>query len=262
MGMLDLLKHQLLDLEERLNQTPHPPTERTAAFDLDGTLLMGDIGDAVFAYLALEDHRLALSWGDYQRLLRTHKSKAYRATVEAMAGLTVETVVRATSAVMSFGLEYLHVHSDVVRIPRPRPLLSQFVALLQQLHYTIFVISASNHISVQHVARQWFNIPSSHAFGIQSTLQDGRITPHLVEPVPIGPGKAALFKYVAGPVVPLVTGTDSRLDIPLLQLTHPQGLSLWVGENQIDFNVVMQNAREGQRFFFVESGEEAESDGF
>lgn len=262
MGMLDLLKRQLLDIEERLSRTPNPPTERIAAFDLDGTLLMGDIGDAVFAYLTVENHHLALSWGEYQRLLRSHKSKAYRAVVEAMAGLQVEAVVRATSAVMNLGLEYLHVHSDLVRIPRPRTLLSEFVALLQDLRYQVFVISASNHISVQHVSQQWFNIHPSHTFGIRSTLQEGRIMPQLIEPVPIGPGKAELFKHVAGSALPLITGTDSRLDLPLLQLTHPQGLSLWVGEDHVDFDVVMQHARAGQQFFFLESGEESVSDDF
>jgi phosphoserine phosphatase len=260
--MIDPLKQQVLDLEERIHLSSNPTIGRIAAFDLDGTLLMGDIGDAVFAYLTFENQNLRLSWGEYQHLLRTHKSKAYRAVVEAMAGLDVEIIIQATSAVMNSGKEYLVHRSDAVRIPRPRPLLSQFVSLLQELHYQVFVISASNHISVQHIAQRWFNIPPSHAFGIQGRVREGRITSELIEPVPIGSGKAELFRRVSGSAIPLITGTDSRLDLPLLQLTHPQGLSLWVGDDHIDFDVVTENARAGHRFFFVESGEETLSDGF
>lgn len=179
-----------------------------------------------------------------------------------MAGLEMETVVQATSAVMNLRGEFLSLHSDCVRIPRPRPLLSQFVALLQDLHYEIFIISASNHISVQHVAHEWFNIPPSHAFGIQARIREGCISSQLMEPVPIGAGKADFFKLVSGSAVPLVTGTDSRLDLPLLRLTHPRGLSLWVGDDHIDFDIVMQYAGAGQRFFFVDSDEETLSNEF
>jgi len=254
--MFALLKRQLLDAEERFHNLPGQAPERVAAFDLDGTLLIGDIGDAVFAYLVLNGQRLGLTWEEYQRLLRTHKSKAYRAVVEAMAGLEIETVVKATSAVMNLGRDYLVMRSDPVKIPKPRPLLSQFVSLLHEFHYKVYVISASNHISVQYVAQTWFDIPPSCSFGIQGRIRNGQITSQLIDPIPVGSGKAELFKLVTGSVAPLITGTDSRLDLPLLQLTHPQGFSLWVGDDHIDFNVVVENAKAGQRFYFVESGEE------
>ena len=260
--MFDLLKRQLLDAEERLTRSSNPASERIAVFDLDGTLLIGDIGDAVFALLTSEHHTRNLSWREYQKLLRTHRSKAYRAVVEAMAGQDVATVVQATSAVMNLKKEHLLLHSDLVRTPRPRPLLSQFVSFLQELRYQVFVISASNHISVRHVAQQWFNIPPSHAFGIQARIREGQISPELIEPVPIGAGKAEVFRHAAGAAVPLVTGTDSRLDLPLLQLTHPQGLSLWIGDDHIDFDVVREHTPAGQRFFFVDSGEKTLSNGF
>ncbi|MCX6135731.1 MAG: haloacid dehalogenase-like hydrolase [Ignavibacteriales bacterium] len=236
--------------------------ERVAVFDLDGTLLIGDIGDAVFAYLILEGHRLTLSWGEYQHLLRTHKSKAYRTVVEAMAGLEPDTIVRATSAVMNAAKEYLTLGSDRVRKPKPRPLLSQFVSLLHQLQYQVFVISASNHVSVQHVSQAWFNVPPSHAFGIQSRTFEGRLTAELLSPVPIGPGKAELFRLAAGSAVPLITGTDSALDIPLLRITHPMGFTVWLGDNPSDYNAAMATVKGGQKIFFAGSDEEPESDDY
>ncbi|MGA3244927.1 MAG: haloacid dehalogenase-like hydrolase [Bacteroidota bacterium] len=246
--------------EEQVLRSTHQAIERVAAFDLDGTLLTGDIGDAVFAYLILEGRRLTLTWREYQHLVRTHRSKAYRAVVEAMAGLEIKTVVQATSAVINLAKDYITLGSDRVRIPKPRPLLSQFVSLLHEFHYQVFVISASNHISVQHVAQTWFNIPPSHAFGIQGRIREGRLTSELVTPVPVGPGKAEVFKLVSGSALPLITGTDSALDIPLLRLTHPGGFSLWVGENHRDYNVVLENAKAGQKFVFAGSDEEPGSD--
>ena len=258
--MLELLKRQVLEMEDRMLHASAQRPERIAVFDLDGTLLHGDIGDAVFAYLILQGHPVGLSWPDYQRLIRTHRSKAYRAIVEAMAGMEVETVLQATSTVMSLGMDYLMLRSDRVSIPKPRPLLSQFVSLLREFQYQVFVISASNHISVQHVAQTWFDIPPSHAFGIQARIEAGRLTPRLLEPVPIGAGKAELYRRVAGANIPLITATDSRIDVPLLKLTHPEGLSLWVGEDHLDFDVVMENARNGQRVCFVGSEEVSRED--
>jgi phosphoserine phosphatase len=260
--MLDLLKWQLLATENRLVRSPQKPDERVALFDLDGTLLIGDIGDAVFAYLILEGHRLPLSWKEYQRLLRSHKSKAYCSVVEAMSGLETETLVRATIAVMNFKSENLVIGADLVSIPKPRPLLSQFLLLLREFQYQIYVISASNHISVQRVAAEWFNIPPTHAFGIQARTCEGRFTSDLLHPIPVGPGKTEVFKLAAGPAIPLITGSDSAQDLPMLRLTHPAGFSLWVGENKREFEVVVENIRPGQKLFFAGSGEEARSDEF
>jgi phosphoserine phosphatase len=260
--MFDQLKRQLLVTEDRVLQSSHHAPARIAAFDLDGTLLIGDMGDAVFAYLILEHHHLKLTWTEYQRLLHTNRSQAYRSVVEAMAGLDVEVISQATSAVMNFGKDYIIVGSDRVRTPKPRPLLSQFVGLLQELQYEVYIVSASNHISVQHVAKHWFNIPPTHAFGIQGRIRGSRITSDLVSPVPIGAGKADLFTRVAGPAIPLITGTDSTMDLPLLRLTHPEGFSLWVGDDHSDYEVAIQNARAGHKFFFVGSGEDQQPDEF
>jgi phosphoserine phosphatase len=254
--MLDVLKQQVEELEERVSQSPLQSADKIAVFDLDDTLLIGDIGDAVFAFLTLQGHRLRLSWQEYQRLLHIHRSKAYLGVVEAMAGLEAEAVVEATEAVMNSNESYLTVQSDQVRAPKPRPLLSGFVSFLLDRQYQVYVLSASNHISVQHVSERWFHIPPSHSFGIQSRLRDGKLTSELTEPVPMGFGKAHLFKIVAGSSLPLITATDSRIDLPLMRLTHPLGLTLWVGDDRIDYGVVMELSRPGQRFFLLDASEQ------
>ena len=260
--MLDLLKRYVVSTEERVKRSSNDATSRMAVLDLDGTLLIGDIGDAVFAFLLLEGHKLALNWREYQHLLQTHKSKAYRAVVEAMAGLQVATILHATSAVMNLKKDHLIIGSDRVCRPQPRLLLTQFVTLLQSFHYQVYVISASNHVSVQYVAQTWFNIPPAFAFGIQAVVLEGRVTASLVNPVPVGPGKAELFRRLTASAAPLITGTDSPLDLPLIRMTHPEGFSLWVGDNSADYDSVKENAKPGQRFVFVGSGQESPPDDY
>jgi phosphoserine phosphatase len=250
--MIQQLEYQVTELEERLLRNPDLPSERIAVFDLDGTLIKGDIGDAVFAFLTLEGYKLDLSWRRYQTLMHTHRSRAYRSVVSAMSGLDVTTVALATSAVMQLRRKFLAIESEIVPLPTPRPVLSSFVAYLQGRGYRIYIISASNHISVQQIAEQWFGVAPSYAFGIESRLSGNTLTADLIEPAPIGYGKVNLFERRAGRIAPLITATDSALDLPLLRHTHPIGLSLWIGEDRVGFSLVKEHAGKGQNLFFVE----------
>jgi phosphoserine phosphatase len=259
-SILEQLKRRVADLEERLSTDGALNADRIAVFDLDGTLLEGDIGEAVFAYLLHQGQQLGWTWEDYQRTLRTHKARAYRAVVEAMAGMEVEAVREATRSVMSLEKTNLALHSSPVRTPKPRTLFVELVSFLAHLQYRIYVISASNHISVQHIVGEWFDIPRSRAFGIETRIINGRLTSELIEPVPIGIGKADLYKRFEGRNKPLITATDSRIDSPLLHLTHTEGLSIWVGENQLDFDVVMERASNGQQICVVGTEEESKTD--
>jgi phosphoserine phosphatase len=151
--MLDLLQRKVLEMEDRLARASSDQPCRVAVFDLDGTLLDGYIGEAVFAHLIASGHPLRLSWQEYQRQLFTHRSKSYRSIVQAMAGLDVETVIQATRAVMEWRKDYLTIQSGSVRKPTPRPPLAQLVSFLQDRQYIVYILSASNHISVQYVAK-------------------------------------------------------------------------------------------------------------
>ena len=86
-------------MEVRLARDSSRLPDKVAVFDLDGTLLEGDIGEAVFAHLIVSGHPLRVTWREYQQQLFTHRSKAYRSVVQAMAGLDIETIVEATKAV-------------------------------------------------------------------------------------------------------------------------------------------------------------------
>ncbi|HTY37629.1 MAG TPA: HAD family hydrolase [Bacteroidota bacterium] len=260
--MLDLLERSLNELEERLERSSLTELRRIAAFDLDGTLLEGDIGEAVFGFLLNERLTVGLSWEQYQHMLGVHKSMAYKAVVSSMAGAHKEDIAGATSAVMNCESEFIRHGSARIRVPRPRPILKKFLALLRQHRFRILVLSASNHFSVQQVTRVWFDIPASDAFGIQSRLVDNRLTTDFISPLPIGPGKAVLLRSQIGESEPLITGSDSALDLPLLRLTHPYGFSIWVGNDRSDFDVVRANAGSAHRFVFLSLDGAHESDGY
>ncbi len=253
--MIELLKYQILELERLFETTGVPDAARIAVFDLDNTMLVGDIGDAVFAQLAFEGHPLSLTWSEYQRVLRSHRSKAYADVVKAMAGTEPAIVVRATELLLERGKKSIKFPLDLVQRPIPRPLFVEFISFLREQHYQIYVLSASNHISVQLVAERWFQIPPSHSFGIQARIRDGKLTSDLIEPLPVGNGKALLFRHLVPLFSPIITATDSRIDLPLLRLTHPLGFSLWVGDNRSDFQTVTDLVGTKQRFFLVDGNE-------
>jgi phosphoserine phosphatase len=249
-------------MEERIFHRSMSDPEKIAVFDLDGTLLAGDIGDVVFASLLLDGHRLGLTWSQYKSLLYTHKSQAYRGVVQAMAGLDAETVLHATAEVMRSGKRHLTIQSDHVPVPRPRPAVAELVSFLHDRQYQVYVISASNHISVRLISREWFGIPETHSFGIQTRIHGGKLTSDLLEPVPIGAGKVSLFRLIAGNSIPLIMATDSRIDLPLVNYTHPLGVSFWIGDNHVDFKAVLENSRTHPRFCFVDIGSEIPQDNF
>ena len=60
----------LLDIEQRFGESHLGGKSRTAVFDLDNTLLVGDIGNAVFAQLLSEDVPLSFSWSEYQQMVQ------------------------------------------------------------------------------------------------------------------------------------------------------------------------------------------------
>lgn len=254
--MLDDLIHQATELEDRLSASSEKPLKRVAVFDLDGTLIEGDVGDAVFAYLEMAGHDMGLKWQEYQRLLRRHRSRAYIDMVRSLSGLQVSTVEDATDAVMGSSAEYLNLGATRIAIPRPRAELHEFVSFLQGRNYEVYILSASNHVSVQRVAERWFNVPHSRAFGIQTRIVSGRFTDQLLEPAPVWDGKVSLFRRISPHYAPLITATDSYLDLPLLQMTHFSGISFWVGNDRLQFETVQSLLDRRHRFSHVYIGDQ------
>ncbi|MBN1196351.1 MAG: haloacid dehalogenase-like hydrolase [Candidatus Aminicenantes bacterium] len=228
---------------EQLNPT-RADCRRIAVFDLDNTLLIHDVGEAVFALLrsrslegGLADIHdpLPLSWTRYVQLRESgQRREAYCRVVTAMAGLTAETISGITREVMNWPIDKLEVEGAHVPVPRPDPVMLALLRRLKQANFELFVISASNHVTVRTISTEFLGIRPDHAWGIRSlaTIENRDkpvFTTELSSPIPYGKGKVELFQQKLKDCLPLVSGGDSISDIPLLNLTPREGAVFWAG---------------------------------
>jgi len=208
--------------------------KKIAAFDLDNTLLIGDIGDAVFAQLLLENRDLPLSWGQYMDLVRAGKKlEAYTGVVTAMAGISVQDLEETTAKILDSQEPFLQINGDRVPVPKPNPMMQELLKQLKQREYGIYVISATNVYSVRVAAARFFDLPQENVFGIQPELEENSsiLKDKLVPPITVVEGKAQLYRDKISSSPPLITGGDSSTDLPMLNLTHPGGLVIWVDKS-------------------------------
>lgn len=244
------LYQRVMDIESLRAKRKIQVSRKIAVFDLDDTLLDGDIGDAVFARLKLAEttriltvhhKRISLEWSEYRILIKTgKKQEAYRKVVTCMAGIPLKTLIHTTRNLIRSSGGRIEIEGDTVPFPTINPLIHGLLGLLKKLKYHIMIISASNHFSVRLAAGELLGLRRSQAFGIRPKLTylrpkpDSRriavLTGTLHEPVPWARGKADLYRQQAGLIQPLITGGDSESDIFLLNLTHPRGLAIWAGK--------------------------------
>lgn len=222
----------LLDIEQRFGESHLGGKSRTAVFDLDNTLLVGDIGNAVFAQLLSEDVPLSLSWSEYQQMVQEDPSAVYIEAVRALSGLSLDDLIKATKRVLSSGSNAILYEGIEVPVPKANQIMLEVVHLLRQWEYTIFVISASNDVSAKVAASTLFGIPVNNIAGIKPKILNGTITTQILNPIPVGDGKIAQYRLLSGDCMPMIVATDSVSDFPLLQMCDPDGVAILVGENE------------------------------
>jgi phosphoserine phosphatase len=222
----------VLQMYRRYEENSAGIGNKIAVFDLDNTLIVGDIGEAVYAQLTADGVPMSVTLDIYRVLLEIDRNRAYEESVRAMENLSLETVVEATRKVMRSNEESLEFGGERIPVPRPNMMMKELVRLLRFLDFTTYVISASNDVSVKIIASEWFGIPVANAWGIKSVMQHERFTDDLHRPVPVGEGKVVLYHLNTNGVPPAIVATDSILDLPLLQLCDPHGMAFLVGENE------------------------------
>lgn len=235
--------------------------EKIAVFDLDNTLLIGDIGDAVFAQLLLDKFPMPFTWQQYRDLIREKKKKeAYERVVTTMAGITVDKLIETTRRIMYSDLSFLKLAEAEVPVPVPHPVMAALLELLKYLEYKIFVISATNQYSVRFVAREFFNLPAERVFGINPVVEK-KVDPGgedilllgdtLQQPVTVAQGKADLYRKYIGTKPPFIAAGDSESDIPMLNLVENPGLVLWVGIDDKKYAIIQGRVKHpGNLYYF------------
>ena len=226
------ITESVMQLYRRYEDAPGNAVNKVAVFDLDNTLIVGDIGEAVYAQLAADGVPMSVTPDIYRVLLEIDRTRAYEESVRAMEFISVDTVIEATRKVMCSNEESLEFGGERIPVPRPNMMMKELVRLLRFLDFTTYVISASNDVSVKIIASEWFGIPVANAWGIRSVMQNGRFTDDLHQPVPISEGKVALYHQNTNGVIPAIVATDNILDLPLIQMCDPHGMAFVVGENE------------------------------
>jgi HAD superfamily phosphoserine phosphatase-like hydrolase len=182
-----------------------------AAFDADGTLWDGDVGEELLAKLAREDRLLPpagpSAFEDYCARFRRDPADAFAYAGLALAGLREDFV--ATEAERLFA-------------ERPDgwifPPMRELVAGLLAGGWRVYIVSASIRWSVEPGARL-LGLDSDHVVAVEVVVKHGRLTSEVRQPVPTLAGKPDLLRQRAGRGPDLAFG-NSLLDLPLLEASN------------------------------------------
>lgn len=223
------------------------PVEKIVAFDLDNTLLVGDIGDAVFALLkiieketgkplSISNKAITLTYREYNEVLENKGKKvAYPLMTTSMVGIPREKLIEITKEAANWKSTSLEIEGLRIPVPYPNPVMQALTFYLKFLGYKIYIISATNQFSVEWAAKEFFDISPEYVFAMKPAvsldIMHGHILGDFIEgPITVETGKVDAYKLLVGKIPPLITAGDSTTDLEILDLTDPDGLIIWVHE--------------------------------
>jgi len=220
----------LLEQQQRFDESHLVGKDRIALFDLDNTLIVGDIGDAVFARLLVDGFSLPLTWKEYQRLCKENPRSAYMELMRALEGVTLENIIQVSKRVIQSEQKFLVCEGERVRLPKPNLLMQEIVRLLHDRHYSIFIVSAGFDVSAKIAGSVLFDVPINNIAGINPKVLDNKLTRNILEPIPVGIEKVAQYRLMSGNSTPMIVAIDSSLELPLLHLCDPDGIAIIVNQ--------------------------------
>lgn len=222
-----------------------------AAFDLDNTLLIGDVGEAVFASLIKMDLHQGFNWQDYRNLLNQNREEAYKRVVEIMDGLEPDTLKNITYEVLKPGNLQIEIDADTIPCPRPNVFMQALILFLQGIGLDVFVVTASNQISAEIVCQEYFNLPSSSIFGAPVSFDiNGKISYKHAQ-IPYGIGKVNVLKKKFN-YKPGVTGGDGIWDKFLLDYTSDNGVRFWLGHDTQEYRKLKEECYPDKNFYHIQ----------
>lgn len=178
-----------------------------AAFDADGTLWRGDVGEDLLRYLLAENLLPACRgrqgvYEEYERRVSLNPAQAYGWAVEIMAGLEEAALVEHCERF--FERRYAGRIFGYVR-----PLLKA----LSKAGLESYVVSASPIWAVVPGAKV-LGIPPGRVIAVSSAVEEGKLTSVLHSPLPCGEGKVEALK--ARSLRPVLAVGNGDLDLPML----------------------------------------------
>ncbi len=229
--------------------------DKIACFDLDGTLIRHDMGEAVFAQMKASGRGLPLSWKQYQEMIREGKTiDAYREMAACMAGIDTAEIEQATIDVMQSEnslIPFPERKTEIsIPVPKPFPWMQKFTEFLTARGFDIYIVSATNDISVKTAAESWFGIPRENAYGIACKTEGGKWADEITEPAPAGPGKEEIIRQKIGKK-PLITAGDSINDRALFLETAEDGIVIISGDSTQNIESIRLILREKFDIFAI-----------
>jgi HAD superfamily hydrolase (TIGR01490 family) len=182
--------------------------KRVVAFDADGTLWRGDVGEDFLRYLAAQGllpGRAAASglYEEYERRVAADAAKGYAFAVEVMAGL-------AEAQLNAWCRDFFAQRFAGRLFAFTRPLL----AALEAAGHPVWVVSASP-LWIVAVGAAALGIPVERVIAVRANVEEGRLSAAVEQPVPFGPGKVAQLKSRG--LKPALAVGNGEGDLPMLE---------------------------------------------
>lgn len=199
-----------------------------AAFDLDNTLIRGDVGEAVFALLVKRDIVKNFGWNEYIELIKTDREKAYSKVIEVMDDLELRVVETITYDLMHTDAIEIELEGCKIPIPKPNTLMQALVELLNTSGIEVNVVTASNSVSAEIICWEYFGLPARNVFGARMEVNEHKRIKTNFHEVPYGKEKVKVLKREFKDK-PVFTAGDAIWDRFLLSYTAQNGIRLWTG---------------------------------
>lgn len=222
-----------------------------AAFDLDNTLLIGDIGEAVFASLIKKELIQGFSWQDYQDLLCLNREAAYIKVIGIMDGLELDTLKKVTCEVLKTDNPNIEIDTVFIPCPKPNLIMQSLILFLRKMEIDVIIVTASNQISAEIVCKKYFDIPSSNVFGVPVSYDINRILAYKPSGIPYGIGKVTVLKSKFSHK-PVITGGDGIWDKYLLDYTSDNGIRLWLGHDIQEYLKLKEEYYPDKNFYHIQ----------
>ncbi len=222
-----------------------------AAFDLDNTLLIGDIGEAVFAILVKNKILKGFGWKDYLDLINLDREKAYYKLVELLDDQEQGLIENITHHLIQTTADTIELEGYKIPIPKANTTMQLMVTLLNNSGIDVYVVTASNALSAELICWEYFNIPANKVFGARVHARNNDSLTGKCNEVPYGKGKVKVLKREFKEK-PVLTAGDAVWDRFLLNYTTLNGIRLWTGKES-EFKDLKETDFKGLEFYHMSS---------
>ncbi len=220
-----------------LNRMQSEPLKASvAAFDLDWTLLNGDVAESAYLHLLSIGHRFPMTWQDYINMLDEGKcGEAFVGMVESMAGLNVRSLYNSCDYAINHpdSIIRYEIGTEIIELPAPsiNRTMYELIAILKLAGFRITVISASPHYAVRYVTTKYFGLNPQYCYGIRVALDvddnyNEFLASEVIPPVTWGVGKTEVLRKIAGDLPIMLVAGDSEGDVPMMNMLADDGLAI------------------------------------